>query len=425
MPRPDLSARSATVARTGNPLTNWIAARKERRLDAEEKASRMITNKIAENEITIIDKLSNVDFLHSKLPKEVLEKKTKEEQPCGDLEYAVGGIIHMLKKNPQTVKVDIRKLDTKILTLVLMFKEAVEQGDKCAAYTAKVALIRSINDIRSRIPQNRPELSKQFVEANTRYLDQWINLVSMAQAADQISRNVESQKADNKKSEERHKERVEKLRLRFLENAEYTEALEFIRDHDTPAERSRWTPVQRDAHREMVERRMEGVNLELKNLMLQQTEMDLTKQLSQVDLLHAKLQHIPIVTDPDQINKFRESVDELFRELAASDVELDEALKALDDIEGRIKQLNEAPGAIRAREVASEEAARAVEEIKKLQENASGELDARARHIREKLGIYTDEQLEQIRKQNEAIEQAALEQMHQENESQEGQQLYN
>ena len=425
MPRPDLSARSTTAVKTGNPLVNWINARRERRRDTEERASRMITNQTAANEIAIIDALSDIDFLHSKLPQEILEKKTKPGQSCGDLEYAVGGFIHMLKRNAQMVKVDICKLDTKILTLVLMLKEAVKHGDTRSAYTAKVALIHGISDIRSRIPQNRPDLSAQYVEANANYLEQWITLVGMAQTADQMARKVAAQKTEYQKTQENHEQEKEELRNRLQTDKEYREALKFMRDHDSAAERSEWTPIQREVHRKMVERRMDALNQELKSLMLQQSEMQLDEQIHKVELLHAKLQSIPIVTDPNELNKFRESIDEMFKELAASDVSLDETLKTLDDIEGRIKQLNVAPGSIRAREVASEEAERAIEEIKKYQEDYIGATKAKDRQIREELGIYTDEELEQMRKQNEANEQAALERMNQEIEEQERQVLFN
>lgn len=432
MPRPDLSARrssTATVTKSTNPLVNWLAMRKERRLHAEEEASKLITNKIAENENTIIDQLRSVDFLHSKLPKAVLEVKTRPDQPYGDLEFAVHGIIHTLLKNPQTVKMDIRKIDTKILALVLMFKEAVEKGDVRAAYAAKGALIRGINDIRGRIPQNQPELAKQFVVVNTRYLDQWITLVGLAQVADRTKQNVESQRLEYQQAEVKQKEKLEALEKRLQDDPEYTSAFYYIQAHDTPEERSKWSAMQREVHRTMVEQRMENMNLQLSRELLQQQEIDLSTKVSQVDLLYTKVQQIPIPCDPDLMNKFRESVDELFEQLAASDAEIDETLKTLDDIEGRINQLNHAPGAVRAREVAAEEAEKALEAIRKKQENVAGQNAVRARKMREEMGIYSEEQLAQMRKEAEAIEQAALEEMKQAmglaNEDQEGQQNYN
>lgn len=413
MPRPDLSSRRTGVstAKSNNPFANWLANRKERQRQAEDEASRMITNKIAENETIIIDQLNSIDFLHSKLPKSVLEAKSRPEQRYGDLEYAAQGVIHMLMKNPQIIKMDIRKFDQKLLTLVLLFKQTVEQGDVRAAYAAKGAIVRAVSDIRSRIPQNQPELAKQFVEANAQYLDSWITLVTLAQVADRTKQNVDVQRDRHEKALANDKAANENLRQQILDDPDAAEAFKHIMDHDSPADRTLWTESQRKMHLTMVERRMDKVNLDLNALLLQQQEMDLSTKEAQVEVLYSKVAALPIVTDPDLMSKFQENIDQIFQQLAKSDAEIDETLKTMDDIEGRIQQLNSAPGALRAREVATEEAERAVKEISKLQNDQTGKNAARARKIREDLGIYSDEQLAEMKKVVEAEEQRAIEEL--------------
>lgn len=429
MPRPEISRRGASGNQSANPFANWLRGRKERRREAEDEASRLITNKIAENESTIIDKLNSIDFLHSRLPKSVLDAKQRPDQPYGDLEYAARGIVHMLLKNPQTIKIDIRKFDQKLMTLVLMYKQAIEQGDIRAAYAAKGALVRGFSDIRTRLPQNQPELAKQFVEANVHYLDQWITLVGLAQVADRTKQNVESQKALHDKAVGRHKEKNENLRKELQGDTDYTEAFYHIYNHDSPEERAKWTDTQREVHRMMIERRMEGVNLELNNLLVQQQELDLTAKEAQVDVLYSKVAALPIVQDPDLMNKFKESVDEIFRQLAESDADIDATLKTMDEIEGRIQQLNNAPGAIRAREVAAEEAENAVKEIMKMQNDISGKSANKAKQMREDLGIFSEEQLAQMRKEAEIEQQRIMQEMEQmmteDNSQDEGEVLYN
>lgn len=413
MPRPDLSSRRTGVstAKSNNPFANWLANRKERQRQAEDEASRMITNKIAENETIIIDQLNSIDFLHSKLPKSVLEAKSRPEQRYGDLEYAAQGVIHMLMKNPQIIKMDIRKFDQKLLTLVLLFKQTVEQGDVRAAYAAKGAIVRAVSKIRSRIPQNQPELAKQFVEANAQYLDSWITLVTLAQVADRTKQNVDVQRDRHEKALANDKAANENLRQQILDDPDATEAFKHIMDHDSPADRTLWTESQRKMHLTMVERRMDKVNLDLNALLLQQQEMDLSTKEAQVEMLYSKVAAERIVTDPDLMSKFQENIDQIFQQLAKSDAEIDETLKTMDDIEGRIQQLNSAPGALRAREVATEEAERAVKEISKLQNDQTGKNAARARKIREDLGIYSDEQLAEMKKIVEAEEQRAIEEL--------------
>ena len=422
MPRPNLTSKRPGVASMGNhsnPFINWLENRKERRRQAEEEASRLITNKIAENENIIKDKLSSIDFFHSKLPQSALEAKAREEQPCGDLEYAAQGIIHILNKNPQTIKMDIREFDKKLLTLVLLFKQTVEQGDVRASYAAKGAIVRAVADIRCRIPQEQPELSKMFVEANSKYLDQWITLVTLAQVADRTKQNVDAQKERLEKAQIRNDQDIEALQKRIREDNEFLIAFNKLTEHTASQERSKWTAIEREVHRLMIERRMQRANLELNSILLQQEEMDLSTKEMQVEMLYSKVAALPIVTDPDLMSKYQESIDDLFRRLAESDAEIDATLKSMDDIEGRIQQLNHAPGSIRAQEVAAEEAEKALADLTKLQNDQSGKTAIRAKKIREDMGILSEEQLAEQKRQAELEMQRAAEFMREQMEEQE------
>lgn len=414
MPRPTITPKNMGVSggsQSRTPFLNWLGNRKERRCQAEEEASRLITNKIAENENVMIDKLSAIDFFHSKLPKDMLETKSRPEQPCGDLEYAAQGIIHMLRKNPQTIKMDIRKFDQKMLTLVLLFKQTVEQGDVRAAYAAKGALVRAVVDIRSRIPQNQPELVTQFVEVNTQYLDQWITLVTLAQVADRTKQNLEVQRGHLKKAQDKNNEDIEALEKRIREDNEFTIAFNKLMDSTLSQDRSKWDETEREVHHLMVERRMDKANLELNSLLVQQQELDLRTKVAQVEVLYSKVASLPIVTDPDLMNKFQESIDELFKQLAESDAQIDETLKTMDDIEGRIQQISRAPGSLRAQEVAAEEAEKTLQEIKVRQNVQSGEEANRAKKMREEMGILTEAQLAEQKKQADLEQQRAVETM--------------
>jgi len=427
MPVPNLPVKKAGAAAKGsrNPFAAWLENRKERRRQAEEEASRLITNKIAENENVIIDKLSSIDFFHSKLPKKYLEAKSNPEQRYGDLEYAAQLIIYKLRKNPQTIKMDIRKFDQKLLTLVLLFKQAVEQGDVRAAFAAKAAVVRAVTDIRSRIPQDQPELAQQFVEANANYLDQWITLVNLSQVADRVKQNVEAQRARLEEAMERGEEDTKALQAKIRENDEFLIAFNKLTDRTLDQNRSQWNQTEREVHRMMVERRMAKANLETNSLLLQQQELDLSTKEAQIEVLYAKVAALPIVTDPDLMNRYQESIDELFRQLAKTDAEIDETLKSMDDIEGRIQQMSKAPGSLRAQEVAAEEAERALEELTELQKVRTGEASLRAKRLREDLGILTEEQMAELKRQAEEELQRSAEALREQLDTQEQELLMN
>ena len=317
----------------------------------------------------------------------------------------------MLLKNPQTLSLDLRKLDEKLLTISMLFKQSIEQGDKRAAFAAKAALVRGINDIRTRIPANSPELFNQFIEANAKYLDSWITLVGLAQVADRVEQNAEEQKALLISKEEKHKKSLEQLKSIIQEDSVKAEIFADIVNHDTPEERAKWTQEQRDMHKLLIEKRMDGVILQLDRLLLQQKETDLASKESQIETLYSKVASQEIVADPNLMNKFREEVDKMFEELAASDAELDETLRLMDDIEGRIAQMDKAPGAVRAQEVVAEEGKAAIEEIKRMQDIEIGNQAKRTDEKLKSLGILSKEDEAILKRQAEEAQQKAMEEM--------------
>ena len=410
MPRPEFSTRPGRTSKSKG-ISGWIQGRKERKKALAEQTAKIITDDTAKNETAIIDTLSSIDFIHSRLPEEVLEAKSNPNRPCGDLEYASKAICRMLLKNPQTLSLDLRKLDEKLLTISMLFKQSIEQGDKRAAFAAKAALVRGINDIRTRIPANSPELFNQFIEANAKYLDSWITLVGLAQVADRVEQNAEEQKALLISKEEKHKKALEQLKSIIQEDSVKAEIFADIVNHDTPEERAKWTQEQRDMHKLLIEKRMDGVHLQLDSLLLQQKETDLASKESQIETLYSKVASQEIVADPNLMNKFREEVDKMFEELAASDAEIDETLRLMDDIEGRIAQMDKAPGAVRAQEVAAEEAKAAIEEIKRMQDIEIGNQAKRAAEKLKRLGILSKEDEAILKRQAEEAQQKAMEEM--------------
>lgn len=424
MPRPNLTARrpgTAGVGQPRNPIANWLEKRKDRRIQAENEAARLITNKITQNENIIMDTLSSIDFFNSKLPKEVLERKAKPEHRCGDLEYATKAIIATIKRNPQTIKMDIRKIDQKILTLVLLFKQSVEQGDEEAAYAARAGIARAVHDIRCRIPHEQPELSRQFVDTNTEYLDQLITLVLQAQQADRTKENVERQRKLLEKAEAEYEETLDHLQNKIEKDVRIAEAYDKLNKRTHTRDRSDWTKEERELHSILVGRRMEKVNLDLKRQMLQQQETYLMTTKGKMDVLFTHAANLPIPTDPDLLNKFQESVDNLFKRMLETDAQIESALKTMDDIEGRMQQLNNASGSKLAMEVAAEEAERTLAEIQDRQRIESGEAALQHKKLLEDLGILTEEQLAEQRKQ---VEEKLREQEEELLEEQESERLY-
>ena len=396
MPRPNLSPKGAGAAsaqKSLNPIQAWRAKREERIRQEQEEAARTITNDIAHNQNVIVELLGSIDFLRSRLPKAVLEAKSNPEQPYCDLEMYVIAARNKLLRDPQVIKMDIRKFDTNLLILVRLLKQAVEQGDAHAAYVAHIGVLRAIRDIRSRIPQVQPELATQFVELNAKYLSSWITLVGIAQEADRLQENVKHTSALYKKQQDARKESSHVLREQMRNDPKFNETFTAMLNKTLTEDRTQWTEIEREVFRRMVELRMEEVGAKFTAVLLHQNELVLKAKEGKIDTLHLKLANLPIVEDPNLMNQFQENINEMFEDMARADQEVDEYQKTLDDIEGRLKQLNNAPGAQRARAVVAEQAEKEYQNL--LREQGTQEQKART------LGILDNAELAERKKQME------------------------
>lgn len=408
MGRPEYSSRPGTTSQSG--ISAWFQRRKDRKKEAAEIAAKMITDDTAKNELAIINTLRSVDFLHSKLPREVLDHKENPNRNCGDLEFASRVVCSKLIKNPQTLAVDMRKIDERLLTIAVWFKQSVEQGDERAAYAAKGALARGINDIRSRVPLNDPALFTQYVEANARYLDSWITLIGIAQVTDRLKENVEEQKKRIEDKREESQAKREQMKAWFQDsNSAEGKTLAYVLKHDSPEERMSWTPEQKEMQKRIIEDRLDDVRLLVDGLLLEEAEKGYASKNNQVEILYSKVASQVVVCDPDLMNKFREDVDDMFKSLAASDAEFDETMRAMEDIEGRVMQLYTSPGSQRAAAIMEEQVKKMAEEIKQKQlaegDTGAKELEA----LRDRFGIMSVEEEENLKRQA-AIEQQRVEQ---------------
>ena len=393
-------SRPGSRSSSGGGIKNFVNAQKQKKEDAENERVQGIINEIAENEAKMINKLSSINFVRSALPKKILEAKKDPNQPFCDLECSVQAMIQTLQSNPQAVQIDIRKIDDKLLKLIDMFQEAVSKGNTRAAYAARAGLYRGVYEIRSKIPQDRPELSELFVKTHTRYLDSWITAVNQAYEADQLEKNVEQRRNSLAAAEKKNQERVDQFRAELtstdpdklaLQNAYMT----VMNTHDVE-ERDNWTKLEKDVHKRLVDLRMSNVETKLSETMMKGGENKLSAALTRLHVLEEKLRTVEIITDPNLLNKYQEEIDDISRILAEADAALDETLKSMDELEGRLRQLDIAPGAQRAQNVAQEQAE---ELLRKLQDEQEVQVNVgqKLKSMREKFGLLSEEELEQKR----------------------------
>ncbi|MBQ6018513.1 MAG: hypothetical protein IKH82_01770 [Clostridiales bacterium] len=405
-----MSDLKATTSRSSF-WKDWKEKREAKKQERQEEAVRATTDKIAENENKIIGVLESVDFLHSKLPDYILEQKTVEDHPYGDLEYAAKALALFMKKNPQDVILDIREIDEKILALAYMFRDAVKNGEPNTAQATKSFLTRGITQIRTHVPSGIKDNAKIYVESYVKYLDTCITYCELARTVDKLRDAVISDEETLQPMEENYKDRVAQYKAELQADEEKAKLAKIIAETYDQAQRSTWSEDVRKVHIEMIELALSEVSVELQRVKLIQDETKLTTANGRLDVILVQVQNMPLVTDPNEMNKFQETVDDIFREIAKTDQEIDESLRTMEDIDERIKQIDSLPGSVRAREIASEKMQGIIEELKKEQEDELSKSNEAADAARRSLGIKTQEEMEELKKEQEVQQSEILESM--------------
>lgn len=409
MARPG-SKTNKTASNSGGIFGWWKQSREEKKQDALERYARGISQETAKNEANMIEALGSIDFLHSNLPEEALEQRAKPEQPYGDLEYTVLSIMKILKMNPLDVTINVVELDKRLMILINMLKEAVEQGDREAAFAAKAGLVRGVNDIRRRLPQQKTDLAELFVKQHAQYLDGWITLISSAKVVDGTKRNLLDKQAKYEVSKGENKARQDEMTQLFNENSPMGKAYVDILSNDLPEQRMKWTPEQRQVHRMLIEQAMQTVTLNLRSFELDQSQLELSSMENNLNVLFTALSDVPVVEDPNLLNQQKDVIEQMMKDLAETDVRISESLKHMDELAGQLEQLTYSDGSVRSMEIARERANENIKTIQQDQEIRSGSLTERRKKLMEQRGILSEEELAQ-RKQS--IERQQAEQMQQ------------
>ena len=403
MPRPGQAPKSARTSnrKFNNPLSRWLDERKAKQKNLEEQAVRMISNKIEDNALKLMDELGSVDFIHSGLPESVLTNYAEGPYAICQLEWDTRALIQMIRNARQNINMDIRSIDEKLMTLVLMFKQFVAHGDVMASQMALDALKVGIQDIRCKLPVYQPSLAEAFVKENTEYLAKWVTLVGFAQRYDHTKNNLATERAATEAAEAKKEAKTEKVANRIESEPEFGDAFRHILEFDTPADRANWTKIQREVHTTLVDAKLEDFNIKLHKLQSITFENDLSAAKQQMESLRTCLNRLPNVSDPNLMNQYKEAMERFVHDIAESDARMEETLNTVDQLSGALDQLNESAGAVLMNEAAQQAAAKLLASYqKKVDQEIGVDAIAHARNLRE-LGWLTKEEREAQRLANE------------------------
>ena len=324
--------------------------------DSKHQAAQMASSRFAENTKTLIALLDGVDFLHSRLPKKILEDLHPETGLC-KLEHSTRRYLtRMLKQDAQKIQADARPLDEKLIVLAQLFGQYVRNGDPTAVQITHAALLRGISQIRCKFPHNPAVSHETFISVNAEYLSQWLHLVQWAEIYDRQSTNLASQRKTHQLDEEQLEQTIDRVRDLISTDPDSSDAFSHILNHDSVQERANWTEAQRNMHLLLVNHRLDQLTLQLSNSRLNALEQSQLATRQKITALWQQLSAVPIVTDPNLMNKYRESMDQIIHDLAANDAFVEEALHYADELEAAMKHLDQTPAALRQRDAVAEAA---------------------------------------------------------------------
>ena len=338
------------------------------------QAAPMITGQFMNDTCTLIERLTALDFSKSRLPRQILEDWYPGTCFCR-LEFSTK--IELVKKLSNCRKappVNIRAIDEKLLRLIMKLDICIRAGDVVSTIMTHEALVRGVVDIRCNFPQNPAISPEQFVQINADYLEQWFNLIQWAEIYDRQSKNLAQQRMENQMEIDRLNNSIDNIGTRIETDPDFADTFFHILNHDKPADRANWTQAQREVHLMLVEHRLNQFTLELSNVNLASLEQDQLSVKNKIDTLRMQLAAVPIVTDPELLKKYKDSMDKFISNMAASDTFTEQTLQQANQYQGVLDQLDQKNSAARQNTAAAEGARTTMEQLNRLSQNRSTRL---------------------------------------------------
>ena len=142
-------------------------------------------------------------------------------------------------------------------------------------------------------------------------------------------------------------------------------------------------------------------------------QLQLRSEENGADNLSVKVSTLPIPENPNAIEEYRKQIDGIIKELANMDAKIDDTLTMLEQYNGALEELDEAPGAVHVREFIANRAEKFLEEMKAKQEQ---EIENHARSeadLYHQLGWKNPEEMEQRKREQEQKQQEILQELNQ------------
>ena len=280
--------------------------REENIQQLEEAAAAEITDSTVENAFMICSNLSSINFLHSKLPKTEPGKGPGESKHTVDYyEDIAKKICTDLVEHPDSASVDLRKLDTKIIVLSKMFKNAVEAGYPLMAELSRICLVRAVGEVRRKAYERESdkEALARYIKEAEDLLDQYIETVGFAYEVDVMDKNIEHQSSELEKQKERINVSRNTIFNEAKENQAVNEAIVAILKDEAD---HTYSDLERRIRSKLVDLYIDGIISECRAAFLESTKNHAKMARGQCDAMRAFMDANEILgLDSDRMESFK------------------------------------------------------------------------------------------------------------------------
>ena len=396
---------SAPITKS-NPIAAWFQNKKNKKAQKREEAAKMITNNKAENEINIANVLKSINFTDSLIPAEKLDYKTNENQPYGDLEFGVMEAIDLISNNTQDYGgLNINKIDTAILQIAKELKNAIEAGNVNRAFAAKSGLIVAIDQIRDKIPSIPESMRAEYIETSVKYLEIWTTLISSCTSLDVIQQNLDSQKQSIEQRQKKNDEEKDELSRRMLAEPAFKAKMETLMNDTFIGNSSEWDNETMNLYNWLVRQRIEKSSINFEMLQYDMLVKQSAYQSKIIGDYQTRVRAVPVPTDPNLMNKYKEMVEEEYLKAAEIDAQFDELGEYMDNMDERLRMMANTKGSIRMKRMALESVEDLAERARKIQMEEAGIHEGNQMDKLRKIKLLTPKELEKIREEQPEPEQ--------------------
>ncbi len=382
-----LSGNSMAPSKT-NKLNEFFDGIKSKKTQRKLAAKRNISNNNAANEKKILDVLSEIDFGNSNLDPKVLEHKTISTQNVGDLEQTRNEVMEKIISNTKNSGLKLKEFDSKLYEIALEYKNAISNGHKNAAFAARSALHIGVVQIRNQLADIRSDWRQNYLNDCTVYMDKWIqlieNCISLDASMDSYEKSMkqlETKLADLERRKSEYNDRIKN-------DDNLQRRLNMVRDK--PVGETLTDPALKRLFDDLVDVKIQDTIIKFDLTMNKMQKHKQVKYAQQVEMLRRSVENMPIPNDPYGFQKFKDTVNSMFREATKVENEYAEFLQLIFDVDGRVNQMAHSQAAKMENQMMQDQIIKFVEGANSMSESDYDKMSTK--ELRERLGLKVEEE---------------------------------